>query len=173
AMRYYLHYCGLVFDYYSLESEYNSASNLENNSVLMDDLEDNDASVNSLENKDEKPDDAKKAFGISNIQYAYGDPGTIRSIQKCPFLGVPVQKTYHSCLSIKVCEFSSTTLDVEHTSVNFEDRLYKKIFDANEFSVDTFTLNVYGQAYNTPCSYIDPNTNIRCNGNPILREYKQ
>ncbi|CAG8486533.1 14825_t:CDS:2 [Racocetra fulgida] len=36
-----------------LESEYNSASNLENNSVLMDDLEDNDASVNSLENKDE------------------------------------------------------------------------------------------------------------------------
>ncbi|CAG8564208.1 11696_t:CDS:10 [Dentiscutata heterogama] len=37
----------------SLESEYNSASNLENNSVLMDDLEDNDASVNSLENKDE------------------------------------------------------------------------------------------------------------------------
>ncbi|CAG8705792.1 11921_t:CDS:2, partial [Cetraspora pellucida] len=41
---------------------------------------------------------------------------------------------------VKVCEFSSTTLDVEHTSVNFEDRLYKKIFDANEFSVDTFTL---------------------------------
>ncbi|CAG8443987.1 3300_t:CDS:2, partial [Cetraspora pellucida] len=71
----------------SLKSEYNSASNLENNSVLMDDLEHNDASINSLENKDEKPDDAKKAFGISNIQYAYGNPGTIRSIQKCLFLG--------------------------------------------------------------------------------------
>ncbi|RIB27576.1 hypothetical protein C2G38_2240053 [Gigaspora rosea] len=119
-----------------------------------------------------EPDDAKKAFGISNIQYAYGDPGNIRSIQKCPFLGVPVKKTYRSCLSVKVCEFSSTDLDIEHTSVNFEDQLYKKIFDSNEFSVDTFTLNTYGQAYNTPCPYIDPITNIRCNGNPILREYK-
>ncbi|CAG8727792.1 25004_t:CDS:2, partial [Racocetra persica] len=27
-----------------------------------------------------KPDDAKNAFGISNIQYAYSNPGTIQSI---------------------------------------------------------------------------------------------
>ncbi|CAG8840051.1 1864_t:CDS:1, partial [Racocetra persica] len=85
-------------------------------------------------------DDAKKAFGISNIQYAYEDPRNIQSIQKYSFLGVLVQKTYYSCLSIKVCEFSSTTFDIEHMSVDFEDQLYKKIFDANKFSVDTFTL---------------------------------
>ncbi|CAG8715749.1 17257_t:CDS:2, partial [Gigaspora rosea] len=60
-----------------------------------------------------------------------------------------------------------------YISFNFKDQLYKKIFDSNEFSVDTFTLNTYGQAYNTPCSYIDPITNIHCNRNPILREYKQ
>ncbi|CAG8843906.1 23377_t:CDS:2, partial [Gigaspora margarita] len=87
-----------------------------------------------------KPDDIKNAFGISNIQYAYGDSGTIRSIQKCPFLGVPVKKTYHSCLSVKVYEFGSATLDIVHTLVNFEDQLYENIFNANELSVDTFTL---------------------------------
>ncbi|CAG8852004.1 30656_t:CDS:2, partial [Gigaspora margarita] len=120
-----------------------------------------------------KPDDVKNTFGISNIQYAYGDPGTIRSIQKCPFLDVPVKKTYCSCLSVKVCEFGSATLDIAHTSVNFEDQLYKNIFNTNEFSVDIFTLNTYSQAYNTPCSCIDSITNIHCNGVPILREYKQ
>ncbi|CAG8726418.1 36306_t:CDS:2, partial [Racocetra persica] len=118
-------------------------------------------------------DDATKAFRISNIQYAYSDPGNIRSIQKYLFLGVFVQKTYRSYLSIKVYEFSSTTLDIEHMSVDFEDQLYKKIFDVNEFLVDTFTLNIYGQAYNMPCSYIDPITNICCDSNPIHREYKQ
>ncbi|RIB03196.1 hypothetical protein C2G38_2049457 [Gigaspora rosea] len=44
--------------------------------------------------------DAKKAFRISNIQYAYGDPRNIRSIKKYPFLGVPVQKTYRFCQSV-------------------------------------------------------------------------
>ncbi|CAG8846725.1 5848_t:CDS:2, partial [Racocetra persica] len=86
-----------------------------------------------------KPDNAKNAFKISNIQYAYGDSGTIRLIQKCLFLGIPVKKTYCSCLGVKVCKFGSATLNIEHTLVNFEDQLYKNIFDANEFSVDTFT----------------------------------
>ncbi|RIB03521.1 hypothetical protein C2G38_2224820 [Gigaspora rosea] len=121
-------------------------------------LNDNDSFENYLENKDETSstgvasvcnisgwdiNDAKKAFRISNIQYAYGDPRNIRSIKKCPFL------------------------------VDFENQLYKRIFDANEFSVNTFTLNTYGQAYNTPCSYINPTTNIRCNEKPVLKEYKQ
>ncbi|CAG8703443.1 20202_t:CDS:2, partial [Gigaspora rosea] len=68
---------------------------------------------------------------------------------------------------VKVCEFGSTTLNIEHISVDFENQFYKKIFDANEFSINTFTLNTYGQAYNTPCPYIDPITNNRCNGGPI------
>ncbi|CAG8480736.1 15891_t:CDS:2 [Cetraspora pellucida] len=68
-----------------------------------------------------KPEEAKKVFGLSNIQYAYGNPENIRSIQICPFLEVPVQKTYHSCYSIKICEFSSATLNIKHISVNFED----------------------------------------------------
>ncbi|CAG8762482.1 18915_t:CDS:2, partial [Gigaspora rosea] len=76
----------------SLESEYNSDFSLENNSILVNDLE-----YDNILN----PDNTKKTFGISNIQYAYGDPGTIRSIKKCPFLGVPVQKTYRLYHSVK------------------------------------------------------------------------
>ncbi|CAG8649329.1 10773_t:CDS:10 [Gigaspora margarita] len=178
----------------SFKSEYNSDNSLEDDDIFTDNLNDNDSFENYLENKDEHEptfakfgrdltvdqveyylefqeypktssigvasvynisgwdiNDAKKTFGISNIQYAYGDPGNIRSIKK-------------------LCEFGSTTLNIEHTSVDFEDQLYKRIFDANEFSVNTFTLK---QAYNTPCSYINPTTNIRCNGKPVLKEYKQ
>ncbi|CAG8617325.1 7037_t:CDS:2, partial [Dentiscutata heterogama] len=120
-----------------------------------------------------KLDDAKNAFGISNIQYAYSDPETIRSIQKYSFLGVPVKKTYCLCLGVKVCEFGSATLDIKHKLVNFEDQLYKNIFDTNKFLVETFTLNTYGQVYNTPYSYIDLITNIHYSGVSILRKYKQ
>ncbi|RIB07531.1 hypothetical protein C2G38_2214135 [Gigaspora rosea] len=87
-----------------------------------------------------KPDDAKKAFGIANLQYSYRNPGTIQSIKKCLFLG---------------------------------SQLYKKIFDANESSINTITLNTFGQAYNTPCLYINPVTNIQCNSKPVLREHKK
>ncbi|CAG8730945.1 37191_t:CDS:2, partial [Gigaspora margarita] len=80
-----------------------------------------------------EPDKVKKAFGIVNLQYSYGNLENIQSIKKCPFLEVPVRKTYHTCLSVKVCEFT----------------------------------------HNTPCSYIDPITNIRCNGKPVFREFKQ
>ncbi|RIB09088.1 hypothetical protein C2G38_297663 [Gigaspora rosea] len=110
-----------------------------------------------------EPDKAKKAFGIVNLQYSYGNPGNIQSIKKCPFLGVPVRKTYRTCFSVKVCEFSSPELNIEHTFVDFENQLYKKIFDSNESSVHTVTLNTFGKAHNTPCSYIDPITNIQCN----------
>ncbi|CAG8844710.1 20751_t:CDS:2, partial [Gigaspora margarita] len=72
-----------------------------------------------------KPDDAKKAFGIANLQYSYGNPRTIRSIKKCPFLGVSICKTYRSCLGVKVCEFSSPELNIEHTFVDFETFLHK------------------------------------------------
>ncbi|CAG8843781.1 34031_t:CDS:2, partial [Racocetra persica] len=147
----------------SSESEYNSDNNL-NDYVSTDNLKDNNILENDLENNNNyehqptfaqfgrnltvdqveyyfefqeypktsetgvasiynvsgwKPDDAKNTFRISNIQYAYSDPRTIRSIQKCPFLA---------------------TLNIEHISVNFEDQLHKNIFDANKFSVDTFTL---------------------------------
>ncbi|RIB03397.1 hypothetical protein C2G38_2225146 [Gigaspora rosea] len=67
----------------------------------------------------------------------------------------------------------SPELDIEHTFVDFESQLYKKIFDANESSINTITLNTFGQAYNTPCLYTDPVTNIQCNGKPVLREYKK
>ncbi|RIB08981.1 hypothetical protein C2G38_2210110 [Gigaspora rosea] len=93
--------------------------------------------------------------------------------QKCPFLGLSICKTYHSCLGVKVCEYSSPELDIEHTFVDFESQLYKKIFDTNESSINTITLNTFGQAYNTPCLYIDPVTNIQYNGKPVLREYKK
>ncbi|CAG8444559.1 2547_t:CDS:2, partial [Scutellospora calospora] len=165
-----------------------NSSNWEDDDILLDNLINDNILVENLEDKVEtsltgiasiynvsswKPEEAKKVFGLSNIQYAYGDLENIRSIQIYLFLGVRVQKTYRSCHSVKICEFSSATLNIEHTSVNFEDQLYKKIFDANEFSVNTFTLNTYAQAYNTPCSYIDSITNVHCNGNSVLREYKQ
>ncbi|CAG8646134.1 6308_t:CDS:2, partial [Cetraspora pellucida] len=82
------------------------------------------------------PDKAKQAFGIANLQYSYGNPGNTRLIQKCPFLGVPVHKTYRSCHSVKVCEFSSPELNIEHTSVDFEDQLYKKIFEISNITLD-------------------------------------
>ncbi|CAG8843142.1 21295_t:CDS:2, partial [Gigaspora margarita] len=173
----------------SSKSKCNSDNNL-NDYVSMDNLKDNDILENDLENGNNnefqeypktsetsvasiynvsswKPDDVKNAFEISNIQYAYGDPGTIRSIQKCSFLGVLVKKTYHSCLSVKVCEFGSATLNIAHTSVNFEDQLYKNISMQMNFWLIHLLLT-----YNTPCPYIDPITNIRCNRVPILRKYK-
>jgi hypothetical protein len=36
-----------------------------------------------------------------------------------------------------------------------------------------FNFSIYGSAYNIPCLFIDSTTNIRCNGKPVLREYKQ
>ncbi|CAG8783818.1 35669_t:CDS:2, partial [Racocetra persica] len=79
-----------------------SMNNLNNNDILENNLKnddnDNDILENRLENKDsyeEYPktsltsiasiykvsdwdsDDAKNTFGISNLQYAYGNPGTI------------------------------------------------------------------------------------------------
>ncbi|CAG8828732.1 28_t:CDS:2, partial [Racocetra persica] len=110
----------------SSKSEYNSDNNL-NDYVSTDNLKDNNILKSDLETGDnyEIYYDAKNAFGISNIQYAYGDPRTIRSIQKYPFLDIPVKKTYRSCLSVKVYEFSLATLDIEYISVNFEDQHYK------------------------------------------------
>ncbi|CAG8805893.1 21779_t:CDS:2, partial [Cetraspora pellucida] len=104
----------------SSESEYCSNNSL-NDCVSMDNLNDNDI-IGNIEyyfEFQEYPktslmgvasvynvlgwnhNDAKKMVGISNIQYAHEDPKNIRSIKKCLFLGVPVQKTYRSCHSVK------------------------------------------------------------------------
>ncbi|CAG8773999.1 4905_t:CDS:2, partial [Racocetra persica] len=160
----------------SSESEYNSDNNL-NDYVSTDNLKDNDIFENDLKNDnnyEHQPIFAQ--FGhnltVDQVEY-YLEFQEYPKTSETGVASVPVKKIYCSCLGVKVCEFGSATLDIEHTSVNFEDQLYKNIFDANEFSVDTFTFNTYGQAYNTPCSYIDPITNIRCNGVSILKKYKQ
>ena len=78
-------------------------------------------------------DEARKVFGMNNIQYSYGGNGTIRNVKNCDFFpGIKVSKEQRNCLSVKVCEFSSKELDVGHTSVDFSKPLFKNIFDANE-----------------------------------------
>jgi hypothetical protein len=70
---------------------------------------------------------------MTNIQYSYGGNGTIRKVKNCDFFpGFQVSKEQRNCLGVKVCEFASKQLNVEHTSVNFSESLFKNMFDANE-----------------------------------------
>ena len=70
---------------------------------------------------------------MTNIQYSYGGSGTIRTVKNCEFFpGIAVTKEQRECLSVKVCEFASKKLDVNHTSVDFSMPLFESVFNANE-----------------------------------------
>ncbi|CAG8779611.1 17622_t:CDS:2, partial [Racocetra persica] len=86
------------------------------------------------------PEKALEIFDLKNIQYSYKE-GTARESVYCPFLKTKVYKETRACYSIKICQFAASELvTMTHTSVNFDDNLFKKIFDANELSLDTNTL---------------------------------
>ncbi|CAG8636640.1 5985_t:CDS:2 [Gigaspora margarita] len=73
-----------------------------------------------------------------------------------------------------MCQFAAPELlTMTHTSVNFEDNLFKKIFDANELSLDTNTLNAFVAAHKTPCGFIHSRTRIQCDGKPKLEQHYQ
>ncbi|CAG8600241.1 33030_t:CDS:2, partial [Racocetra persica] len=87
---------------------------------------------------------AKQVFEIANIQYSYGNPRNMQQIQKYLFLE-----------SIKICEFSLPELNIEYTFVDFENQLYKKIFDVNESSAYTDQDKVINK-----CFTVLPNSSI-------------
>ncbi|CAG8622903.1 23645_t:CDS:10 [Gigaspora margarita] len=89
------------------------------------------------------PEKALEIFDLKNIQYLYKE-GTTRESVYCPFLNTKVYKETRTCRSIKMCQFAAPELlKMTHTFVNFEDNLFKKIFDANELSLDTNTLKLF------------------------------
>jgi hypothetical protein len=78
---------------------------------------------------------------MTNIQYSYGGTGTIRKVKNCDFFpGIQVSKEQRQCLGVKVCEFASKELDINHTSVDFSMPLFKNTFDANEKFYEKATL---------------------------------
>ncbi|CAG8790274.1 17255_t:CDS:2, partial [Gigaspora rosea] len=86
------------------------------------------------------PEKACEIFDLKNIQYSYKD-GTTRDNVHCSFLNTKVYKETRSCRGVKYCQFISPELkNASHTVVDFDDELFKKIFEANELSVDTATL---------------------------------
>ncbi|CAG8776879.1 25083_t:CDS:2 [Gigaspora rosea] len=83
---------------------------------------------------------AKKIFDLKNIQYSYKDGIVYESIY-CPFLQTKVYKETQNCNSIKMCQFAAPELvSMTHSSVDFNNNLFKKVFDSNELSLDTNTL---------------------------------
>ncbi|CAG8552383.1 6335_t:CDS:2 [Gigaspora rosea] len=79
-------------------------------------------------------------FDLKNIQYAYKDGTTCKSVY-CPFLNTKVYKETRTCCGIKICQFAASELvTMTHISVNFDDHLFKKIFEAIELSLDMNTL---------------------------------
>ncbi|CAG8730576.1 17924_t:CDS:2, partial [Racocetra persica] len=119
------------------------------------------------------PEKALEIFDLKNIQYSYKE-GTARKSVYCPFLKIKVYKKTQACRSIKICQFAASELvTMIHTSVNFDDNLFKKIFDANELSLDTNTLNAFAVAHKTSCGFIHSHTRIRCDGKPKLEKHYQ
>ncbi|CAG8854709.1 33536_t:CDS:2, partial [Gigaspora margarita] len=119
------------------------------------------------------PNKALEIFDLKNIQYSYKE-GTSRESIYCPFLKTKVYKETRTCRGIKICQFAAPELaTMTHTSVNFNDNLFKKIFDANELLLDTNTLNAFAVAHKTPCGFIHSHSRIRCDGKPKLEKHFQ
>ncbi|RHZ78932.1 hypothetical protein Glove_154g37 [Diversispora epigaea] len=130
-------------------------------------LETGFASVYNVSGWDET--DAKEAFSMKNIQYSYGENGTIRTIKNCEFFpDIKVSKGQRECLGVKVCEFASKELDVGHTSVDFSIPLFKKMFETD---VEFHKQATIWQAYEYQCGHI--NNSIKCTGKPKLGEFTQ
>jgi ferredoxin len=86
------------------------------------------------------PDEAKKLFGMRNIQYSVGNPGGISTVF-CPFLGVRCKVEQRTCQGVKVCKLASPEIiNYQHSNVNFEDRIFEKIFQNNELTSQEITL---------------------------------
>ncbi|GBC27218.1 hypothetical protein GLOIN_2v1763409 [Rhizophagus irregularis DAOM 181602=DAOM 197198] len=129
------------------------------------------ASVYNVSGWDEE--EARKAFSMTNIQYSYGGSGTTRTVKNCDFFpGIKVSKEERKCLSVKMCEFASKKLEVDHTSVDFTSSLFKNLFDANEKFQERATLCIFAKAHEYKCGYVDQK-GIRCNGTPTLGEFTQ
>ena len=93
-----------------------------------------------------EPEEARKAFALKNIQYSIGDPGNKKSIfSNCQFLGVDTTKEYRTCQGVKACEYASQELHTPHTEVDFEGQLFKRLFDAHEYSISKQTLGYVGR----------------------------
>ncbi|CAG8798854.1 15916_t:CDS:2, partial [Gigaspora margarita] len=102
---------------------------------------------------------ALEIFDLKNIQYAYKG-GTTRESVYCPFLNTKVYKETRTCRGIKICQFAAPELvAMTHTSVNFDDHLFKKIFEANELSLDLFYEHTY---YNDSIIGEIPDSNRHC-----------
>lgn len=85
-------------------------------------------------------EDAKKTFGLRNIQYSVGNPGGISSVF-CPFLGVKCKLDQRTCQGVKMCQLASREIiEYRHSEVNFEDNIYEKIFDNKELTVQELTI---------------------------------
>ncbi|CAG8690501.1 10930_t:CDS:2 [Racocetra persica] len=62
--------------------------------------------------------------------------GTVRESVYCPFLQTKVYKEIRKCNSIKMCQFTAAKLvSMTHSSVDFNNNIFKKIFDSNELSL--------------------------------------
>ncbi|CAG8692986.1 33977_t:CDS:2, partial [Gigaspora margarita] len=97
---------------------------------------------------------ALEIFDLKNIQYSYKDRTTRKSVY-CLFLTTKVYKETRTCRGIKMCQFAAPELvTMMHTSVHFANNLFKKIFEANELSSDTNTLNAFAAAHKVPCGFI-------------------
>lgn len=119
------------------------------------------------------PEKACEIFDLKNIQYSYKD-GTTRDNVYCSFLNTKVYKETRSCRGVKFCQFISPELkNASHTVVDFDDELFKKIFEANELSVDTATLNEFVAAHKISCEYYDELAQIRCNEKQKLAKHYQ
>ncbi|CAG8849956.1 20354_t:CDS:2, partial [Gigaspora margarita] len=117
------------------------------------------------------PEKVYKIFDLKNIQYSYKDGTTCDNVH-CSFLNTKVYKETRLCHRVKFCQFISPELkNNSYTVVDFDDELFKKIFEANELLVDTATLNEFVAAYKISCEYYDELAQIRCNGKPNLAKH--
>ncbi|CAG8815801.1 12775_t:CDS:10, partial [Gigaspora margarita] len=74
---------------------------------------------------------ALKIFDLKNIQYSYKEGTTCKSIY-CSFLKTKIYKEIRTCHSIKMCQFAAPELaTMTHTTVTFDDNLFKKIHKDN------------------------------------------
>ncbi|CAG8839102.1 14136_t:CDS:2, partial [Gigaspora margarita] len=74
-------------------------------------------------------------------------------------------------IHIKMCQFAaSELLTMTHMSLNFENNLFKKIFDANELSFDTNTKNTFAAVHKTLYGFIHSCTRIQCDSKPKLEQ---
>ncbi|CAG8694190.1 9127_t:CDS:2, partial [Funneliformis caledonium] len=81
-------------------------------------------------------------------------------------------KEERKVLGVKMCEFASKELDVDHISVDFASSFFKNIFNANEKFFEKATLCTFAKTHEYKCGYVDQN-GIRYDGASKLNEFIQ